>query len=154
MIRFPTFKDTPTCAEAKTAASSLREILAKCSSSSGTEQIDRNGDRANSNASSVSSSATNSPSPTRKVKKSRDKVDRTAILESKHQKTPESKSVFSPEMVSSKGEPDNPKLREEVKEEVKNMEKGGGKGSWSAWKAMELGKRYEAKRRRLQAKGR
>ncbi len=48
-------------------------------------------------------------------------------------------------MVSSKGEPDNPKLREEVKEEVKNLEKGGGKGSWSAWKAMELGKRYEAK---------
>lgn len=48
-------------------------------------------------------------------------------------------------MPSSKGEPDNPKLREEVKEEVKNLEKGGGKGSWSAWKAMELSKRYEAK---------
>ena len=48
-------------------------------------------------------------------------------------------------MVSSKGEPDSPKLREEVKEEVKNLEKGGGKGSWSAWKAMELSKRYEAK---------
>ena len=49
------------------------------------------------------------------------------------------------EMVSSKGEPDNPELREEVKEEVKNLEKGGGKGSWSAWKAGELSKRYEAR---------
>jgi hypothetical protein len=48
-------------------------------------------------------------------------------------------------MPSSKGEPDNPKLREEVKEEVKNEEKGGGKGSWSAWKAAELSKRYEAR---------
>jgi hypothetical protein len=47
-------------------------------------------------------------------------------------------------MVSSKGEPDNPELREKVKEEVKNLEKGGGKGSWSAWKAAELSKRYEA----------
>ena len=29
------------------------------------------------------------------------------------------------------------------KEEVKNEEKGGGKGSWSAWKAGEMAKRYE-----------
>ena len=48
-------------------------------------------------------------------------------------------------MVSSKGEPDNPELREEVKEEVKKMAKGGGSGSWSAWKASELSKRYEAR---------
>ncbi|KAF2157485.1 hypothetical protein K461DRAFT_289797 [Myriangium duriaei CBS 260.36] len=46
-------------------------------------------------------------------------------------------------MTSSKGEPDNPELREKIKEEVKNMEKGGGKGSWSAWKAGELSRRYE-----------
>ena len=55
-------------------------------------------------------------------------------------------------MVSSKGKPTDPKLREQVKEgtppanhdvklggliitaEVKNDEKGGGKGGWSAWK--------------------
>ena len=48
-------------------------------------------------------------------------------------------------MPSSKGEPDKPQLREEVKEEVKQLEKGGGKGSWSAWKAGELSKRYEAR---------
>ena len=47
-------------------------------------------------------------------------------------------------MVSSKGEPDKPELREKIKNEVKNLEKGGGKGSWSAWKAGELAKRYEA----------
>ena len=29
--------------------------------------------------------------------------------------------------------------------EVLQMEKGGGKGSWSAWKAGELARRYEAK---------
>lgn len=46
-------------------------------------------------------------------------------------------------MPSSKGEPDNPKLREKVKEEVKAMSKGGGPGSWSAWKAGELARRYE-----------
>lgn len=48
-------------------------------------------------------------------------------------------------MPSSKGEPDNPQLREKVKEEVKAMSKGGGPGSWSAWKAGELARRYEAK---------
>lgn len=48
-------------------------------------------------------------------------------------------------MPSSKGEPDNPELREKVKEEVKAMSKGGGPGSWSAWKAGELARRYEAK---------
>ncbi|EPQ31142.1 uncharacterized protein PFL1_01331 [Pseudozyma flocculosa PF-1] len=48
-------------------------------------------------------------------------------------------------MPSSKGKPTDPKLREQVKEEVKNMEKGGGKGQWSAWKASEMSKRYEAK---------
>ena len=47
-------------------------------------------------------------------------------------------------MPSSKGEPDKPELREKVKEEVKAMSKGGGPGSWSAWKAGELAKRYEA----------
>jgi len=29
--------------------------------------------------------------------------------------------------------------------EVKNMEKGGGKGAWSAYKAAEMAKVYEAK---------
>jgi len=48
-------------------------------------------------------------------------------------------------MPSSKGEPDNPELREKVKEEVKAMSKGGGPGSWSAWKAGELARQYEAK---------
>lgn len=52
--------------------------------------------------------------------------------------------INSVNMVSSKGEPDNPELREKIKNEVKNLEKGGGKGSWSAWKAGELAKRYEA----------
>jgi hypothetical protein len=39
-------------------------------------------------------------------------------------------------MVSSKGKPTDPKLREKVKEEVKNEtnKDGGGKGQWSAWK--------------------
>lgn len=46
-------------------------------------------------------------------------------------------------MTSSKGEPDNPELREKIKDEVLNEEKGGGKGSWSAWKAGELARRYE-----------
>lgn len=37
---------------------------------------------------------------------------------------------------SSKGKPTDPKLREKVKEEVKNEtnKDGGGKGQWSAWK--------------------
>jgi len=48
-------------------------------------------------------------------------------------------------MPSSKGEPDNPELREKVKEEVKAMSKGGGPGSWSAWKAGELARQYEAR---------
>lgn len=64
-------------------------------------------------------------------------------------------------MPSSKGEPTDPELREKIKEEVKAEEKGesgevlrtnrsltfwtgGGKGSWSAWKAGEMAKRYEA----------
>lgn len=47
-------------------------------------------------------------------------------------------------MPSSKGKPTDPELREKIKEEVKNEEKGGGKGSWSAWKAGELARRYEA----------
>ncbi|RMY50719.1 hypothetical protein D0865_06744 [Hortaea werneckii] len=57
-------------------------------------------------------------------------------------------------MPSTKGEPTDPELREKIKEEVKNEEKGklttdnfalgGGKGSWSAWKAGELSRRYEA----------
>jgi hypothetical protein len=63
MIRFPTFHDTPTCAQAKTAASSLREILARCTT-------DRNGDTVKSNSSSIVSSANSSPSPTRDPKKS------------------------------------------------------------------------------------
>jgi hypothetical protein len=39
-------------------------------------------------------------------------------------------------MPSSKGKPTDPKLREKVKEEVKNEtnKDGGGKGQWSAWK--------------------
>ncbi|KAI6838557.1 hypothetical protein KC340_g3648 [Hortaea werneckii] len=54
-------------------------------------------------------------------------------------------------MPSTKGEPTDPELREKIEEEVKNEEKGklhhavcGGKGSWSAWKAGELSRRYEA----------
>jgi len=48
-------------------------------------------------------------------------------------------------MVSSKGKPTDPQLREEVKEEVKKESKGGGPGSWSAWKAGEMARRYEQK---------
>jgi hypothetical protein len=42
----------------------------------------------------------------------------------------------SAKMPSSKGKPTDPKLREKVKEEVKNEtnKDGGGKGQWSAWK--------------------
>ncbi|KAF1820953.1 uncharacterized protein K489DRAFT_411371 [Dissoconium aciculare CBS 342.82] len=47
-------------------------------------------------------------------------------------------------MPSSKGTPTDPELREKIKEEVKAEEKGGGAGSWSAWKAGELARRYEA----------
>ena len=69
-------------------------------------------------------------------------------------------------MPSSKGEPTDPELREKIKEEVKAEEKGivptfrttyvqstyllltlyvgGGAGSWSAWKAGEMARRYEA----------
>ncbi|CZT24755.1 uncharacterized protein RCC_10483 [Ramularia collo-cygni] len=47
-------------------------------------------------------------------------------------------------MPSSKGEPTDPELREKIKEEVKAEEKGGGKGKWSAWKAGEMARRYEA----------
>jgi hypothetical protein len=67
-------------------------------------------------------------------------------------------------MPSSKGEPTDPELREKVKEEVKAESKGpdvpspiaqcrtsdltdiigGGPGKWSAWKAGEMAKRYEA----------
>jgi len=54
------------------------------------------------------------------------------------------KKTISTRMPSSKGEPTDPELREKIKEEVKNEEKGGGKGSWSAWKAGELARRYEA----------
>ncbi|PWN31857.1 uncharacterized protein FA14DRAFT_151368 [Meira miltonrushii] len=48
-------------------------------------------------------------------------------------------------MPSSKGKPTDPKKREEAKKEVLQMEKGGGKGQWSAWKAAEMAKVYEAK---------
>lgn len=37
-------------------------------------------------------------------------------------------------MPSSKGKPTDPQKREEARKEVLNMEKGGGKGNWSAWK--------------------
>ncbi|UZJ52264.1 hypothetical protein CBS101457_001584 [Exobasidium rhododendri] len=40
---------------------------------------------------------------------------------------------------------DNPLTSPELFAEVKQMEKGGGKGSWSAWKAGEMAKVYEAK---------
>ncbi|SNX83797.1 uncharacterized protein MEPE_02505 [Melanopsichium pennsylvanicum] len=48
-------------------------------------------------------------------------------------------------MPSSKGKPTDPQKREEARKEVLQMEKGGGKGQWSAWKASEMAKRYEAK---------
>ncbi|OAL51139.1 hypothetical protein IQ07DRAFT_413446 [Pyrenochaeta sp. DS3sAY3a] len=50
-------------------------------------------------------------------------------------------------MPSSKGKPTDPKLREKVKEDVKNEtnKDGGGKGQWSAWKAAKLSKEYEKK---------
>lgn len=43
-------------------------------------------------------------------------------------------------MPSSKGKPTDPKLREKVKEEIKNEtnKDGGGRGQWSAWKVSQL----------------
>ncbi|KAF2873042.1 hypothetical protein BDV95DRAFT_449919, partial [Massariosphaeria phaeospora] len=48
-------------------------------------------------------------------------------------------------MPSSKGKPTDPKLREEVKEDVKKEtnKDGSGKGKWSAWKATKMSKEYE-----------
>lgn len=46
-------------------------------------------------------------------------------------------TLTSRTMPSSKGKPTDPKLRENMKEEIKNEtnKDGGGKGQWSAWKA-------------------
>ncbi|KAI1637785.1 hypothetical protein F4809DRAFT_640261 [Biscogniauxia mediterranea] len=50
-------------------------------------------------------------------------------------------------MPSSKGNPTDPKLREQIKEEIKQEPNkssgGGGQGQWSAWKANKLAKEYE-----------
>ncbi|KAK8030187.1 hypothetical protein PG993_011478 [Apiospora rasikravindrae] len=48
-------------------------------------------------------------------------------------------------MVSSKGKPTDPELREELKEEIKAEpnKSGGGEGQWAAWKASKLAKEYE-----------
>ncbi|KAF1831550.1 hypothetical protein BDW02DRAFT_531603 [Decorospora gaudefroyi] len=48
---------------------------------------------------------------------------------------------------SSKGKPTDPKLREKVKQDVKQEtnKDGSGKGQWSAWKASKLSKEYEKK---------
>ncbi|KAK8112462.1 ankyrin repeat protein [Apiospora sp. TS-2023a] len=51
-------------------------------------------------------------------------------------------------MVSSKGKPTDPELREELKEEIKQEpnKSGGGEGQWAAWKVGEgakLAKEYE-----------
>ncbi|KAI4216555.1 MAG: hypothetical protein LQ351_001044 [Letrouitia transgressa] len=48
-------------------------------------------------------------------------------------------------MPSSKGKPTDPKLREEVKEDVKNEpnKDGSGKGQMTAWKGMKISKEYE-----------
>jgi hypothetical protein len=48
--------------------------------------------------------------------------------------------IWYPNRPSSKGKPTDPKLREEVKEEVKNEtnKDGGGKGQWSAWKVCSI----------------
>ncbi|KAG8533726.1 uncharacterized protein KY384_001467 [Bacidia gigantensis] len=48
-------------------------------------------------------------------------------------------------MVSSKGKPTDPKLREEAKEDVKQMpnKDGGGKGQMAAWKAGKISEEYE-----------
>jgi len=48
----------------------------------------------------------------------------------------EIRTAITENMPSSKGKPTDPKLREKVKDEVKNEtnKDGGGKGQWSAWK--------------------
>ncbi|KAH7061324.1 hypothetical protein B0J12DRAFT_736474 [Macrophomina phaseolina] len=48
-------------------------------------------------------------------------------------------------MPSSKGNPTDPKLREQVKKEVQSEtnKDGSGKGQWSAWKSAKLSKEYE-----------
>lgn len=48
-------------------------------------------------------------------------------------------------MVSSKGKPTDPKLREEAKEDVKQMpnKDGGGKGHMAGWKAGKISEEYE-----------
>ncbi|KAM7220386.1 hypothetical protein V8F06_004165 [Rhypophila decipiens] len=49
-------------------------------------------------------------------------------------------------MPSSKGNPTDPELREQLKEEIKQEpnKSGDGKGQWAAWKAVKLAKEYEA----------
>ncbi|EIW73090.1 hypothetical protein TREMEDRAFT_20174, partial [Tremella mesenterica DSM 1558] len=49
-------------------------------------------------------------------------------------------------MVSSKGKPTDPKLREQLKNKIKNEgnKDGSGKGQWAAWKATKLSQAYEA----------
>ncbi|KAK8116504.1 uncharacterized protein PG998_004785 [Apiospora kogelbergensis] len=48
-------------------------------------------------------------------------------------------------MVSSKGKPTDPELREELKKEIKAEpnKSGGGEGQWAAWKGAKLAKEYE-----------
>ncbi|KAI5919561.1 hypothetical protein F4810DRAFT_686703 [Camillea tinctor] len=48
-------------------------------------------------------------------------------------------------MLSSKGKPTDPELREQIKEDIKQEpnKSGGGQGQWSAWKANKLAKEYE-----------
>ncbi|KFY04716.1 hypothetical protein O988_00576 [Pseudogymnoascus sp. VKM F-3808] len=57
-------------------------------------------------------------------------------------------------MVSTKGKPTEPKLKERVTEKVKQKtnKDGSGKGKMAAWKAAKIGKEYEALRRGLPSK--
>ncbi|KAG7284521.1 hypothetical protein NEMBOFW57_010896 [Staphylotrichum longicolle] len=49
-------------------------------------------------------------------------------------------------MPSSKGNPTDPELRQQLKEEIQQEpnKSGDGKGQWAAWKGMKLAKEYEA----------
>jgi hypothetical protein len=69
MIRFPTFHETPTCAQAKTATSSLKEILAKCSKNA--VVTDRAGATLNSKEALITTSKLSPPLPTREIKKTK-----------------------------------------------------------------------------------
>jgi len=110
MIRFPTFRATPTCEKAKTAQESLREILAKASKKKGGVGL---------------VSTTNTRQQQQQQQQQREAASQ---YQRRQKKAGVGADLFDDgddsKMGSSKGEPTDPELRERIKEEVKAMEKG------------------------------